>query len=68
MLDAPRGYEINGKSLQCVVCAGSIFTQRPAQLNTRVATFFGFDWANPTARCVICATCGYIHWFMPTKF
>jgi hypothetical protein len=36
-------------------------------LNTAVASFFNFDWVDPTARCLICANCGYIHWFLPEK-
>jgi hypothetical protein len=62
-----RSVEINGTPLSCQVCSHDAFVERPAQLNTRAATFFGFDWANPTARCYICERCGYIHWFMPPR-
>ena len=37
------------------------------QLNTAVATFFNFDWANKTASCFVCDGCGYIHWFLPKR-
>jgi hypothetical protein len=37
------------------------FWAREAQLNTAVATFCNFDWANPTADCYVCDRCGYIH-------
>jgi hypothetical protein len=43
------------------------FFERQGQLNTAVASFFNFDWVDPTARCLICATRGYIHWFLPEK-
>jgi hypothetical protein len=56
--------EINGEKLTCQVCGQDSFTQRKGQLNTAVASFFGFDWANPTATCYICISCGYVHWFM----
>lgn len=56
---------INGKVLKCLVCQHNEFWEREAQLNTAAASFFGFDFANPTGRCVICDNCGYIHWFFP---
>jgi len=43
------------------------FFERQGQLNTAVASFFSFDWVDPTARCLICSNCGYIHWFLPEK-
>jgi hypothetical protein len=30
-------------------------------------TFFGLDWANRTARCLVCERCGYVHWFLPRR-
>lgn len=63
----PERVEVLGKALRCEICGGQEFWQRAAQLNTSLATFFGFDWANPSATCVICAHCGYIHWFMPLQ-
>jgi hypothetical protein len=56
---------ILGKELVCEICHHKRFWQRKAQLNTAVATFFNFDWANPSALCVVCEKCGYIHWFLP---
>jgi hypothetical protein len=32
-----------------------------------VATFFNFDWANPSAECFVCDGCGHIHWFLPER-
>jgi predicted nucleic-acid-binding Zn-ribbon protein len=56
---------VAGKQLQCVVCGNDHFWQREAQLNTAGMTFLELDWANPSALCCVCDSCGYIHWFMP---
>ena len=55
--------EIGGKDLECLVCKYDQFSIREAQLNTAMASAFGLDWTNPSAKCAICAQCGYIHWF-----
>jgi hypothetical protein len=49
------------------VCACDLFFVRKAQLNTAMASFFGFDWTNPTADCLVCGRCGYVHWFLGSK-
>ena len=59
--------EVVGQSLRCEICKNDRFWTREAQLNTAVATFFNFDWANPTAVCYVCDRCGYIHWFLPNR-
>lgn len=59
---APR--TVNGKPLLCLVCQHDQFKEREALLNTSVATFFDLDWANRKAKCIICAECGFIHWFL----
>ena len=56
--------QIAGTDLHCQICQHDHFFERKGQLNTRALTFFRLDWINPAARCVICANCGYIHWFM----
>jgi predicted nucleic-acid-binding Zn-ribbon protein len=58
--------EVMGRELNCLVCGHNEFHKREAQLNTAVASFFDFDWANASGTCVICDNCGYIHWFYPT--
>lgn len=63
----PISVEINGQQLQCLVCRYDRFRKREAQLNTAVASFFNFDWANQTGLCYVCAKCGYIHWFLPMR-
>lgn len=56
-----------GKTLKCLVCCNDTFFERPAQLNTRMMTFFNLDWANKTAICRVCESCGFIHWFLPRQ-
>jgi hypothetical protein len=55
---------VDGGSLKCTVCQHTKFWSRKAQLNTSVATFFGFDWLNRTATCYVCERCKYVHWFL----
>ena len=45
--------QVAGLTLHCEICKNDRFWAREAQLNTAVATFFNFDWANPrlTATC-----------------
>lgn len=57
-------YFVNGRALACTVCKHDVFNQRSAQLNTAGATLFGLDWANESARCLVCKSCGYVHWFI----
>jgi len=59
--------QVAGFDLHCEICRHDRFFERQGQLNTAVASFFSFDWVDPTARCLICANCGYIHWFLPEK-
>ena len=63
----PVPVQIAGKPLRCEICGHDAFWRREAQLNTAVATFFNFDWANATAVCYVCDGCGYIHWFLPQR-
>ncbi len=65
--EEPETVYILGSELECEICHHKKFWQRKAQLNTAVATFFNFDWANRSARCIICERCGYIYWFLPPK-
>ncbi len=63
----PEPVQVAGLELHCEICKHDRFWRRQAQLNTAVATFFNFDWANPTAECFVCGNCGYIHWFLPQR-
>jgi hypothetical protein len=60
----PETVEIKGKQLKCSHCGNQYFWQRHAQLNTAVATFFNFDWANESATCCVCSECTQITWFL----
>lgn len=59
--------QVSGIDLRCEICNHDRFFERQAQLNTAVATFFSLDWANRTARCLVCERCGYVHWFLPSN-
>jgi predicted nucleic-acid-binding Zn-ribbon protein len=60
----PQNVEIKGHELRCPICNNTSFWTKEAQLNTAVATFFNFDWANKSATCFICSECTYISWFL----
>lgn len=61
-----KSVRVAGLDLHCEICKQATFWEREAQLNTAVASFFDFDWANKTATCYVCANCGYVHWFLDT--
>jgi len=60
----PRQFIPLDKLLECPVCGNDAFDERLAQLNTRFATFLGFDWVDPEAVCYICSRCHYVLWFL----
>lgn len=60
----PVVVEVKGNKLVCPVCSCDLFWNRDAQLNTTLASFFGLDWANRSAKCFVCADCTYIFWFL----
>jgi hypothetical protein len=55
---------IEGINLKCQFCGHTKFWHRRAPLNTALATFFKFDWADASADCFVCDKCGYVHWFL----
>ena len=55
---------VKGHELKCPICNNGYFRTRRVLLNTPVATFFGFDWANRNAKCYICSNCTHIMWFL----
>ena len=57
---------ILGKPLRCEICDHDLFYQREGKIQTTGMTFFELDWLNESANCVVCAQCGYVHWFLPT--
>jgi hypothetical protein len=68
LLRKPEAEEVvleeTATALRCLVCTHTRFWRRAGLLDTGVASFFGLEWANRRAVCVICENCGYIHWFL----
>ena len=65
--DVGEPVEINARALRCQVCGHGLFRRRQAQVGANLATLFGFDWADSSAVCFVCAGCGYVHWFIPPR-
>lgn len=63
-LSGDDSYEVAGKPVTCSHCGGEAFDERSAQLNTAGASFLGLDWANTSARVLVCHTCGHLEWFL----
>lgn len=59
-----ESYEINGIVLKCPVCGNNQFWHRTTLMNTKGASFFGFDWANKEADNYVCSECSYVMWFL----
>ncbi|MFZ0013160.1 MAG: hypothetical protein WAL25_03500 [Acidimicrobiia bacterium] len=62
----PQGVQILGEPMRCEICGHDRFYQREGMINTTGMTFLELDWLNSSASCVVCARCGYVHWFLPT--
>lgn len=60
----PQPIEINGKRLLCHHCNNDMFIIREAQLHTKIATFFKWEWTGKSGTCFVCTECKYIHWFL----
>jgi hypothetical protein len=63
----PRLIEAGGKPLSCQVCGNMTFRQRDAVLHGALASFVSLEWLSPKCVCYICASCGFVHWFMPKE-
>ena len=61
----PETVDVSDRLLRCQVCGNNTFWKRSARLHSGIATFFNLEWASPSCVCVICSSCGYIHWFVP---
>jgi hypothetical protein len=59
--DGPEPATVNQKPLTCQVCSNGLFWQREASLHG----LFNLKWTAPTCTCLVCSTCGYVHWFLP---
>ena len=62
-----KAYEVHGHKLVCPICGHDAFWTRRTLLNTPMATFLNFDWANRQATNFVCEECGHILWFAPRK-
>lgn len=66
--DATAGpVQIMGNWFKCQVCSHDNFYQREGKVQTTALTFFDLEWLNASANCVVCARCGFVHWFLPTE-
>jgi hypothetical protein len=63
MADEARVFQRAGIVLQCPMCSGQKFWKKEAQLNTKMASFFDFDFLNPSGDCYICKECRHILWY-----
>ncbi|MEP7000521.1 MAG: hypothetical protein ABI969_08570 [bacterium] len=66
MSSDPERVTIKGKPLICHQCGTDTFVTRSATIHGATASFFGVEWASPTAACHVCAECGFVHWFADT--
>ena len=55
---------VHGRGLRCPHCEHDRFWSRTTLMNTKGATFFGFEWANKEAQNFVCDQCGYVMWFL----
>jgi predicted nucleic-acid-binding Zn-ribbon protein len=59
-----EGYLVaGGRLIRCPVCDHDRFDEQEILMNTRGATFLGFDWLNNGADARICERCKYVMWF-----
>ena len=57
-------YEIAGESVRCSHCGDSRFDEREGKINTTGMTFLNLDWANQSAKVLVCQNCGHLEWFL----
>jgi len=55
---------VEGKALTCTHCGHDRFWTRSTLMNTKGASFLGFDWANKAAKNFVCDRCGLVLWFL----
>ncbi len=53
-------------ALMCLLCGSPCEDGGTVLLNTRFASFMGWDVANQSAHVVVCPDCLYVHWFVPS--
>ncbi|HMP30585.1 MAG TPA: hypothetical protein PKD85_13350, partial [Saprospiraceae bacterium] len=52
------------RKIKFLIGSNDIFWFGKAKFNTSTATFFGLDWANKSAHCLVCSECTHIMWFL----
>ena len=58
---------VHGQALRCLVCRHEEFWEHHVQLHTPTASFLNVEFMNRIANCAVCASCGYVHFFLPTQ-
>ena len=58
---------VHDRPLRCLVCRHDAFWEHHVQLHTPGATFYNLEFLNRVANCAVCASCGYVHFFVPTN-
>ena len=62
--DEPLEFDVGERQATCQFCGDQKFWIKKGQLNTAVMSFFDVEWLDPQATCLICDSCGYVHWFL----
>lgn len=62
--DGDCKYEIAGKTVACSHCGGLEFEEREGKINTTGMTLLDLDWANRSAKVLVCKACGHLEWFL----
>ena len=61
--EAPETATVIGRPLRCQVCGSETFYKREAQLQ-KANGLFDVEWTSRACTCLICSSCGYVHWFL----
>jgi len=61
----PETVDVSGKPLRCQICGNPTFWRKRGSLHGAFASFLSLEWLSPSCACVICSSCGFIHWFFP---
>jgi len=59
-----KSHTVKGRPLSCPVCEHTQFWTRKTLMNTRGASFLGWDFVNKEAENYVCGNCNYVMWFL----
>lgn len=62
MSESGTRYDVGPLPLRCTVCQHDGFHSRESNLSAPLS-----DSVGPTTECLICARCGYVHWFVKRR-